>query len=254
MDSDIEYVGLVAETWDALRGDTSAWADRAFYLELIRERGEPVLDVGCGTGRLILDFLAQGIDIDGVDNSPQMLAICRRNASRRGLQPILHLQRMESLCLERRYRTIIVPSSSFQLVIEPEAAASALRCFYDHLVPDGSVAMPFGGEPSEPSDETSVSEATLENGSRVRKTLRAIYDPVSQIESTDELFEVFLDGALLRSERHRRERATRGYTPDQVAVLLERAGFVDLEWYSGFTRHPAQPGDDLYTVVARRSG
>lgn len=82
MDSDIEYDGLVAESWDALRGDTSAWADRTFYLELIQDRGEPVLDVGCGTGRLILDFLAQGIDIDGVDNSPEMLAICQRPSLR----------------------------------------------------------------------------------------------------------------------------------------------------------------------------
>lgn len=253
MDGDIEYIGLVAETWDALRGDTSSWSDRAFYLELIRERGEPALDVGCGTGRLILEFMSLGIDIDGVDNSPEMLAICRRKARRLGLQPNVHLQRMESLSLPRRYRTIMVPSSSFQLIIDPSAAERALRRFHDHLVPGGTLAMPFGGEPSEPSDETSVAEAPMEDGSFVRKTLRAVYDPVSQVESTDELYEVFREGAIVCSERHVRERATRGYTTQQVAAILERTGYADVEWYSGFTREPARPGDLLYTVVARRS-
>ncbi len=73
-EGDVEYVGLMAEEWDALRGDTSDWEDRHFFLEVIRERGEPVLDIGCGTGRLLLDYLQQGIDIDGVDNSAEMLA------------------------------------------------------------------------------------------------------------------------------------------------------------------------------------
>ena len=83
--SDLEYVGLMALAWDPLRGDTSGWEDRAFYLDLIRERGEPVLDVGCGTGRLLLDFLALGIDIDGLEISDEMLAICRSNRSSSGV-------------------------------------------------------------------------------------------------------------------------------------------------------------------------
>src|SRR4030065_1563550 len=96
---DYEYHGLLAETWDLLRGDTSNWEDRFFYLELIEKYGQPVLDVGCGTGRLLLDYLAQGIDIDGVDNSPEMLALCRRKAHRLGLQPTLHEQYVEALAV-----------------------------------------------------------------------------------------------------------------------------------------------------------
>ena len=83
---DYEYKGLMAQSWDVLRGDTSQSPDRFFYLKLIQPFGQPVLDVGCGTGRLLLDYLAQGIDIDGVDNSPDMLAICRHKATTLGVR------------------------------------------------------------------------------------------------------------------------------------------------------------------------
>ncbi len=64
---DYRYRGLHVTTWDLFRGDTSNWPDKFFYREVIRRYGEPVLDVGCATGRLILDYMADGIDVDGVD-------------------------------------------------------------------------------------------------------------------------------------------------------------------------------------------
>ena len=100
--NDYEYRGLMARSWDLLRGDTSKWQDRTLYLQQIRESGEPALDVGCGTGRLLLDFLGEGIDIDGVDNSPEMLALCREKAEALGLRPTLFEQQMESLDLPSR--------------------------------------------------------------------------------------------------------------------------------------------------------
>ncbi|WP_240695860.1 class I SAM-dependent methyltransferase [Candidatus Chloroploca sp. Khr17] len=131
-----EYKGLMAEAWDVLRGETSHWADRHFYLDIIQKYGQPVLDVGCGTGRLLLDYLQQGLDIDGVDNSPEMLAICQHKADEFKLEPKLYEQYLENLELPRKYQTILVPSSSLQLIIEPEAIERSMRRLYNHLLPN----------------------------------------------------------------------------------------------------------------------
>ena len=100
-----EYRGLIASSRDLLRGDTSQWEDRSRYLEFVAQYGQPGLIVGYGTGRLVLDYLEAGIDVDGVDVSPEMLALCRQEAERLGLNPALYQQGMEALALPRRYRT-----------------------------------------------------------------------------------------------------------------------------------------------------
>ena len=138
-----EYHGLMVRYWDLLRGDTSNWPDRSFYLDVITRHGQPVLDVGCSSGRLLLDYLAIGIDIDGVDISPEMIARCAQNAAGKGFDPRLHVQNMTELSLPRTYRTILVPSSSIQLLLEPGSALAAMERFYDHLEPGGGVAAPF---------------------------------------------------------------------------------------------------------------
>lgn len=133
----------MATTWDLFRGDTSQWEDEFFYLDLVGQYGQPVLDVGCGTGRLVLDFLSSGLDVDGVDNSPKMLDICHEKARQLGLAPNLYRQAMESLNLPRKYRTIMVPSSSFQLVTDAELVGQTMKRFHEHLVPGGVLVMSF---------------------------------------------------------------------------------------------------------------
>ena len=148
-----EYHGLKVSTWDLWRGDTSNWSDRQFYLDIVGEFGQPVLDVGCGTGRILLDYLGQGIDIDGVDNSPEMLAACREKAARFNVSLSLYKQEMHQLDLPHSYRTILVPSSTFTLIADADAAREAMRRFFAHFSRAALVmSMGPGPRPGEPLD------------------------------------------------------------------------------------------------------
>lgn len=254
---DFEYKGLIAQAWDVLRGDTSNWADRFFYLDLIRKYGQPVLDIGCGTGRLLLDYLAQGIDIDGVDNSPDMLALCQQKAGALGLSPSLFEQFVESLSLPRRYRTILIPSSSLQLIIDPAMVVQALQRVFDHLLPCGILAASLMTlwQPGDPLDSQWEKIATRpEDGAVFRRLARSHYDPLSECEDTDDLYQLILAGEVVREETHRRAPATRSYSQDQARRLFEGIGFARVMLYHEFTFEPVKPEDTLFSVVAQKSG
>jgi SAM-dependent methyltransferase len=253
--TDYEYKGLIAEAWDVLRGDTSKWPDRPFYLQCIRERGEPVLDVGCATGRLLLDFLALGIDIEGVDVSTEMLAICRRKAERLGLAPTLQGQPMETLTLPRRYRIILVSSSSLQLVTDPSAADQAVTSLYEHLLPGGALVASFmtlwrPGEPLFTERETAA--VRKEDGARFHRLARSWYDPETECERTEDRYQLLVDGEVTREEFHSRSPATRSYTQSQARNLFERNRFRPVAVYRGFALEPAGGDESPFIVVAER--
>lgn len=227
-----EYHGLKASTWDLFLGPSPYWEDTLFFRELISRYGQPVLEVGCGTGRLLLNYLAAGIVIDGVDNSPEMLRLCRDRARQRGLQPTLFQQSMEQLDLPRRYRTIIVPASSFQLVTDPALARQTLQRFLAHLEPGGLLAMRFmipwrEGDPRHTDWKLTGEVIRPEDKAKVRRWSRTEYEVEQQLEHTEERYEVTLHGEVVASEYHRCSPALRWYTPDQALRLYEEAGFAD---------------------------
>ena len=257
---DYEYKGLMAASWDLLRGDTSTWEDRFFFRDLIGKKGQPVLDVGCGTGRLLLDYLADGVDIEGVDNSPEMLALCREKAERLGLRPTLYLGEMQELDLPRKYKVIIVPSSSFQLVLDPGDAAETMRRFFAHLLPGGTLAMPFmvlwTGEDDQPitaEDWYLLAEKVRpDDGLLVRRWVRSRYDLDNQLEHTEDRYELLRDGEIVASEYHSRSPATRWYSQEQARALYTDAGFTDIRFlkYASFER--ASQDDNIYMVLGTR--
>ena len=134
---------------------------------------------------------------------------------------------MEALELPRRYRTILVPSSSFQLLLEPARATAAMRRFFDHLEPGGALVMPFmvlwrEGRPHERDWGLMVEKVRPEDGATVRHWARDWFDPAEQLEHTEDRYEVVRDGQVVASEVHSSPRRPAGTRRPRSATSTER--------------------------------
>jgi SAM-dependent methyltransferase len=134
------YTGLIAEAYAPLRGVTSPVA---ISEEFVRRYGEPALEIGCGHGEPLLDLIAAGLDVTGLDSSADMLALCEAEAARRHLQVTLVCQRMEAMEIDRQFASIYFAGPTFQLVVDPLLAAGALTRIGRHLLPEGRVQVPL---------------------------------------------------------------------------------------------------------------
>jgi len=252
------YQGLCASTYDALV-PPDAVGDVAFFRSIIADDGEPALEIACGTGRLLLPYVAAGFDVEGIDLSAEMLEICLRKARESGLGIRLHRQAMQQLCLERRFRTIFVPYFTFQLLTADTDVDESLRRFYRHLQPGGRLVLPLFlpfegdvGQEAAPEGEWRLRrESAAENGGTMCCWEIASYDFEAQVKHSRLRFEVANDaGDVVDSEE--RSLGIRWYTQDQMAVRLTTAGFQDVAALSGHSREPANPDDASFTLVARR--
>jgi hypothetical protein len=181
-----------------------------------------------------------------------MLALCESKAAALGLSPRLYEQRMESLALPRRYRTILVPSSSFQLLTDPNDARSALARLHDHLEPGGTLVMSFmrmrrKGQPDVYG--WIKREATRADGAIVRRWTRGRYDPETQLEHEDDRYELIVDGEVVRTEEDSRSPATRDYTVEQTLAMYRDAGLVEERALKAFTFEAAAEDEGMWCVL-----
>ena len=122
------HYGLIAKWWAEFNDDFRP--HEIPYFQRYVERGQPALDVACGTGRLLLPYLRAGLDVDGCDVSADMVELCRQKAAGEGLSPTLLVQPMHELDAPRSYRTIFV-CGAFGLGSNREQDEEALRRLYD---------------------------------------------------------------------------------------------------------------------------
>src|SRR5262249_1103708 len=113
---------------------------RDFYLGLAQAAHGPILDVACGTGRILLPCLKAGMDVEGLDLFPSMLTRLRKKASALGFDPKLHHGSMSAFRLSRRYALIMIPNNAFVHNLTTEDQLATLQTCRDHLVPGGMLA------------------------------------------------------------------------------------------------------------------
>lgn len=246
------YRGLAVEAYD-LWLEQEPPGDRAYYRRLIEDDGQPALEVACGTGRLLLPYLAEGLDVDGVDASAPMLGACREKAAAAGLEPALWRQPMEALDLPRRYRTLFVPYGSFQSLVSLDDVAAALEAFRRHLVPEGRLVLALftARDDFDPIRRWRIRrEARRPDGATILMHEAVAYDRTEQVRTDWYRYELVRDGEVARSETRRSRQ--RWYTKHEIRLRLERAGFRDVVAYGDYTAEPFGDGHVEMVVVARR--
>jgi len=110
--------------------------DMALWRALAGEYGDPVLEIGAGTGRVACELARAGHDVTALDNDPALAAELARRAAGLPLQTVVADAR--EFELSRRFALILVPMQTIQLLGGPEGRRRFLRCARRHMR-DGAI-------------------------------------------------------------------------------------------------------------------
>jgi len=243
-----ESYRTTAKYYDAAYAAKQDLVDAPFYVELARKHGGPVLEIGCGTGRLLLPITREDVEIHGVDNSPAMLDVLKTRVEneppevRRRI--LLHQGDMREFRLSGKYPLVIMPFRPLQHMhcVEDQVRALATAAF--HLQGAGIFAFDVF-YPKFDLISKGVDEEVLElewpadsDGNRiVRRYIRKeSIDKIRQMFQFTFVFRTYEGDNLVREETE--PFALSYYTYPHLRALFLLAGLEVMEEYGSFARAP----------------
>ena len=256
-----EYA-LIADLYDYVEPYRTR-PDIDFYVQAALESGGPVLEVGCGTGRILLPTARSGLEITGLDLSPHMLRVCRErlSAEPQAVQARVRLVQadMRAFDLAQAFQLITLPFRPFQHLITVEDQLAGLAAIRRHLLDGGRLILDLFN-PSLPAltrdnlgqEANEGPEFTTSDGRRVLRTSRIVArDAFNQVNQTELIYYItHPDG---RTERLVHAFAMRYLFCFEAEHLLARAGFEVEHLYAGYDKSPygsTYPGELIF--VARK--
>jgi len=250
---DSAYGQATARFYDAAyaRAPQLGGADIALYRALAREGGGPVLELGCGTGRVLLEIAAEGFPCTGLDASQQMLARLRAKSRFPNLRlvnaPMQHFE-----LPGERFGLIFSAFRAFQHLYTVEDQLACLACVRAHLAPGGRFAFDVFAPRL---DRTAVAEEPeavdlrfSHDGEDVVRYATVSRDPARQLLHVRFRYERSLDGQVLGNEHASFDM--RWFWRYELEHLLARAGFADFQIYGDFDRSAVSATSPAFVVVA----
>jgi SAM-dependent methyltransferase len=225
--------------------------DIPFWLELAQECHGPVLELGCGYGRVLRALADAGIPVVGIDHDPGMLVRAAAHISGENSRLVsLHQADIRDYTLGRLFPLVISPCNTFAFLTDDEVLRAA-ECALRHLSRGGRLVLDLPAPSTDPADLTDDPKLCsafddLESGNPVQ---------VSSIEHADGPLvrviwlydELFPDGRVKRTEipvtYHLRD-------PETISGLLLTAGFASRELFADFHRNPYEHGSSRIIVSA----
>jgi 2-polyprenyl-3-methyl-5-hydroxy-6-metoxy-1,4-benzoquinol methylase len=222
--------------YDIEEGERSA-ARIAFYSELAKEMGGPVLEVACGSGLVTLPIAARGLEVTGVDLSRPMLEHARKKARAQGLSIRWVEADARSCDLGMQFQFILLTGNAFQSFLRREDQEALLATVRRHLAPNGVFAFetrnPSGHDlTNQPKEEFDQSYTSVE-GRRVSVSFTQIYDPIAQVMYWTS-YRHWDDGE--RTHRKETHIACRFTHPQELEALLHYGGFQMIQQHGDWDK------------------
>jgi SAM-dependent methyltransferase len=251
--SDEVYADAGARYYDAVYAVLRAGSgDVDFYRSLARQARGPVLELGCGSGRVLLPIAHDGWRCVGLDASPAMLA----RLSDRSPPPNLRLVRgrMERFDLDGdRFALIFSAFRAFQHLLTVEDQLSCLDAVRRHLLPGGLFAFDVFAprlERTAAIEEPEAEDACFtQNGMEIARFASVRRDPARQTMDVTFRYERRAPGAPSESEVV--TTRMRWFFRYELEHLLARAGFASIEVFGGFDRRPYDYFSGETVVIAK---
>jgi SAM-dependent methyltransferase len=140
----VESYRVTAKHYDAAYATKQDLVDLPFYVDLAKASGGPMLEIACGTGRVLLPVAREGIAIEGVDNSLPMLRILKSHIEKEpsGVRRriTLHEGDMRHFRLRKRFPLVIIPFRPLQHMYSVDDQLKALTTAAFHLQKKGTLA------------------------------------------------------------------------------------------------------------------
>jgi len=224
--------------------------DVAFYLRECKKAKGKVLEIACGTGRILIPAMKAGVDIAGLDLSREMTDILKAKAQKIGLKPKIVLANMRDFKLKDRFVLIIIPYRSFVHMLSYQDQKKALRNFYNHLKPDGKLVLNvFNPDLARIGKGYYLKHLRGGIKGRFRYWDEGKYDFANQIITGIQMIEL-LDkkGKVVKSKKAK--LVVRYIFPYEFKALLELAGFKKVEICDGFTNKPLKSKTKEMVLIA----
>jgi SAM-dependent methyltransferase len=257
-----EYVGDAAAFYD--RVATGLDGDVEFYLEAARSAGSPILELGCGTARIVIPTAEAGVDVVGLDASADMLAIARAKLAQRPLNIQSRVQLvhgdMRTLAFPNRFSLVTIPYRAFLHNLSVDDQLRTLEGVREHLTRDGrlilnvfdpNVHLLAAGRWTMPAGRRRefVHPRT---GNRVTIQEDFRYDVERQLVDGAFVFDE-IDAATGNVVSTTSSPLTLRYVfRYEMEHLLARAGFRVETLFGDFTRGPFRAGGEQIWVATRR--
>jgi SAM-dependent methyltransferase len=233
--------------------------DLPLYLELAERSGSPVLDVGCGTGRVTFALARAGLQVTGIDDSEAMLDRARaymdRENSLRSRVDLLRTPADEFRCAHP-YRLAIMAVNTFGHFLSQKDQIEVLDCLRCCLAPGGVLAVDMT-----PPDLTGLAQSEGPpvlhwegrddaSGDFVQKWLSCRTDQVLQIQHYRIVYDTIChDGRVHRTAVEMPIRYTFRF---EAGLLLERGGFAVEDVYGSYQLEDFDADSERMIIVARR--